>query len=160
MPLLGLNTYFILARKCDEEMTTELHSMWIGDSEVSNVSQSIGTPLTKASSINSKKANSLPSILDEMANSGSDSNSNLQEAPLRTTRSVSQDRKKKLYHQQRSQQDELSPLSPGNFSHLSSMTYKFNSYSLVQRIFPMLISFPLLKLRWSTFLWRVSPFIH
>ena len=115
----GLKTYFILGRKCDQESrTAELNSVWMEESVAAPISQPVGISLVKNSagggnSNNNKKANSLPSILDEMANSGSDSNSNLQETPLRTTRSVSQDRKKKFLYQQRSQNDELSPLSPG-----------------------------------------------
>lgn len=66
-----------------------------------------------------KKASSLPSILDIMDEDGNNTENTInipgEGAPLRSTRSVSQDRKKKNihYHAQRSQQDELSPLSSG-----------------------------------------------
>ena len=115
---LGSKTYFILGRKSDQESTAET-TMWMEDSMLTTVVNSSTAAVTfvgnNSSASSYKKANSLPSILDEMANSCSDSGSSHgpQETPLRTTRSVSQDRKRKLYHQQRSQQDELSPLSAG-----------------------------------------------
>jgi len=114
---LGLKTYFILGRKSDlngEESTAGgLTTMWLDEVESETASQLQIVSHKNAPGSNcgstSKKACSMPSILDEVANS-SDSNSNLQEA--RTTRSVSQDRKKRnVYHAQRSQQDELTPLS-------------------------------------------------
>lgn len=102
---------------CEDFATVGLTTMWLGEAEpVTNeltVPAILGKKNSNTSNGNSnKKACSMPSILDEVANS-SDSNSNLQEA--RTTRSVSQDRKKRnVYHAQRSQQDELAPLSAGD----------------------------------------------
>ena len=107
---LGLKTYFILGRKTDVELTGT--SVWAEDAAtMAGVSFSINS-----SNNSTKKANSLPSILDEVGND-TDSNSTRQETPLRTARSVSQDRKRKLYNQQRSQQDEISPLSTGEIHH-------------------------------------------
>lgn len=131
---IGLNTYFILDHRDDmsveeETKTAEFSTMWLDetDATLSLPGGSVIVPINVGSgnhvnSNNSKKANSLPSILDildEVVNS-SDSNCNLpsDSAPLRTSRSVSQDRRKKNihYHAQRSQQDELAPLSIGNYT--------------------------------------------
>lgn len=121
--LLGLKTYFVLGRKSDlnaEDTTTaELTSMWLDeaahiDSDYTAQQLSNDSPVKNCNSSSNKKACSMPSILDEVAHSTGDNNGNLQEnAPLRTTRSVSQDRRKRqlYYNQQRSHQDELSPLS-------------------------------------------------
>ena len=130
--LTGLETYFILGRKSDQESTAET-TVWLDEVNVAPSTPVVMTiNSSNGSSSQNKKANSLPSILDEMANSTSSncnhsgpngncssncssrsSHRDVQETPLRTTRSVSQDRKKRLFHQQKSQQDELAALSTG-----------------------------------------------
>ena len=123
--MLGLKTYFILGRKSDlngeETITAELTSLWLDESAPDFSGDEDTTQLNhsnkNSNSSSSKKACSMPSILDEVAHT--ENNGNLQETPpLRTTRSVSQDRKKRhlYYNQQRSHQDELSPLSPTGVS--------------------------------------------
>jgi len=119
--VLGLKTYFVLGRKSDltaEDTTTaELTSLWLDEVthiDSDDTTQQLSNDSLVKNSNSSKKACSMPSILDEVAHSTGDNNGNLQEnAPLRTTRSVSQDRRKRqlYYNQQRSHQDELSPLS-------------------------------------------------
>jgi hypothetical protein len=130
---IGLKTYFVLGRKNDlnvEDTTTaEFSALWLDETDTTiSLPSGSGVPSLVPISgnnvnanANSKKANSLPSILDilDEVPTSSDSNCNLpcDSAPLRSSRSVSQDRKKKNihYHAQRSQQDELSPLSAGKF---------------------------------------------
>ena len=130
----GLKTYFVLGRKSDQSTedtaTAEFATMWLDETDPT-ISLPCGSSVTtvpiggsNVNTNNSKKANSLPSILDILDEvTSSDSNCNLpcDSAPLRTSRSVSQDRKKKNihYHAQRSQQDELAPLSAGNWQLLS-----------------------------------------
>lgn len=127
-----MKTYFVLGRKNDlnveDTATAEFSAMWLDETDPTiSLPSGSGVPSlvpisgNNVNTNNSKKANSLPSILDildEVATS-SDSNCNMpcDSAPLRSSRSVSQDRKKKNihYHAQRSQQDELSPLSAGKF---------------------------------------------
>lgn len=132
---VGLNTYFILDHQNDESVeeetkTAEFSTMWMDETDATlslpggsvNATINIGSG-NHVNTNNSKKANSLPSILDildEVVNS-SDSNCNLppsDSAPLRSSRSVSQDRRKRNihYHAQRSQQDELAPLSTGDYT--------------------------------------------
>lgn len=111
----------------EDSATAEFTAMWLDETDPTislpcEVTVPSLVPISGNNvNANSKKANSLPSILDildEVATS-SDSNSNMpcESAPLRSSRSVSQDRKKKNihYHAQRSQQDELSPLSAGDY---------------------------------------------
>lgn len=135
----------------EDTTTAEFTTMWLDENDPTVTSLPCGSGDSVAAPINvgtgnhvatsnSKKANSLPSILDildEVVNS-SDSNCNLpcDSAPLRSSRSVSQDRKRKNihYHAQRSQQDDLlAPLSAGNdqiiFATLSRLRTFVNLYS-------------------------------
>ena len=133
----GLRTYFVSGRKSDQESTTET-TVWLDETLPSMSVTLVGggatavtfaaASSTSGASSSKKKANSMPSILDDMAAADSGSShsgggggssssssssdiSNCRDKPLRMTRSVSQERKKRLYRTQRSQQDELSPLS-------------------------------------------------
>lgn len=150
----GWKTYFILGRKYDvngeDTATAEFPAMW--PEEVDQTARSSaemdGVPPTPPpvpvhrtgnnNTTSSKKASSLPSILDIMDEDGNCTENTInipgEGAPLRSTRSVSQDRKKKNihYHAQRSQQDELSPLSAGQkqkvivFAEVTPKLFLFN----------------------------------